>query len=181
MLNSVFKLRNFYVTRSKLDFGNLFHLNRLECVGLLHVQETRVFLLGLLFRIFQKISNFALERSVRLFRNLGLVQPVVDELFLLETEAFFVFKGGRRQVVFYGLFLHGAERLVQEAAVRRFVVLRTVDIVVSERYELRSFYFATHKQVLLLSVLSLVFRRTRVLLPKFPHTVLRFLVIFLYE
>ena len=142
MVYAIFKFRNFYVRGPELDIGDFFNFYRLECIWLLHVEETWILLLLLAFEtfffgIFQKAFDFLLKRSVRFFRDLWLVQSVVYKHFLLITKSFFViFKLWGRHIVLNCLFLHRAQRFILKTFVVRIVVLRAVNIIVSERYQI---------------------------------------------
>ena len=147
MVNAIFKFRNFNVWGPELDFGDFFNFYGLKCVRFLHVEETWILLLLLAFEtfffgVFQKTFDFLLKGSVRFFGDLWLVQPVVYEHFLLITKPFFViFKLWWSHVVLNCLFLHGTQRFVLKAFVVRIVVLRAVNIIVSERYQICFYFF----------------------------------------
>ena len=140
MVNSIFKFGYFYGRGPELDVWDFFYFYWLECVRFLHLEETWIFLLVLgfetiFFGIFQKAFDFLLKRSVRFFWNFWLVQPVVYKHFLLITKSFFViFKLRWSHIVLNRLFLHSAQRFILKTLVLRIIVLRAVNIIVSERY-----------------------------------------------
>ena len=104
---------------------------------------------------------------------------------MLITQSFFtIFKLGWSHVVFNCLFLQSWKRFVFKTFVVRIVILRAINIIVSERYQISLDFFMKKVIELRIGIFepSVFFiRGPWVFLAQFSYTILGFEIIFLYE